>query len=269
MTPAEPAREHEIERPDGARIHWTERGSGQAVVILPALWSPPNIYAGLTEDLIRDRRVITYDPRGCGSSTADGPYDVGIDAADLEAVLDQAGSAAVAIGVGDGLNRAARVARRRPDLIHRLVAIAPSPAAILPRSELVGADVMGASESVVDMLLSLLDADPRTALRTMISAINPNLDERRLRERVESITGYVSTEAAAARARAWIADDVREDLRGLGDRLSIFFGGPDPLFEGALAQRFAELFPGARAEEVADGPVSRPDLTAARIRSLI
>jgi len=261
-------REHELERPDGAGIHWFERGSGAGVVILPALWSPPGIYQGLIEDLARDRRVITYDPRGSGRSTVTGPYVPAVDAADLEAVLDAAGSPVLAIGVADGLFRAARVAVSRPDLIHRLVSIAPSPAAILPRSELAGSGVMGASESVIDMLLTLLETDPRMALRTMISAVNPDLHEEQVRQRVDATGRYLRPDAAAARARAWIADDVRDELCGLGDRLSLIYGGPDPLFEGALARRFGELFPDARTVEVADGPVSRPELTAALVRSL-
>jgi pimeloyl-ACP methyl ester carboxylesterase len=268
VTPHEAAREHQLERPGGAVIHWAERGHGPLVVLLPAVWSHPDIYSALVEDLAHDRRMITYDPRGCGSSTHAGPYDVSVDADDLEALLEAAGPAALAMGVGDGLNRGARVAARRANLIHGLVALAPSPAAILPRSELAGSEVIGASESVIDLLLKLLDTDPRTALRTMISAINPDLDEERLRDRVEAVSSYVAQEAGAARARGWVEDDVRSELRALGERLSIFYGGPDPLFEGALPKRFAELFPQARAQEIADGPVSRPDLTAALIRSL-
>jgi pimeloyl-ACP methyl ester carboxylesterase len=268
VTRSTAAREHELERPDGARLHWTERGQGAAVLLLPAVWSPPGIYSGLIEDLARDRRVITYDPRGCGSSTRAGPYDASADADDLEALLDVSGPAALAIGVADGLNRGARVAAKRQDLIRRLMAIAPSPAAILPRTELAGIEVIGASESVIDVLLTMLDADPRAALRAMIAAINPDVDEAQLRARVEAVAEYVTQEAGAARARSWVEDDVRDDLRALGERLSIYYGGPDPLFERALPERFAELFPRARAEEIADGPVSRPDLTAARVRSL-
>jgi pimeloyl-ACP methyl ester carboxylesterase len=258
-----------VERPDGAEIHWEERGQGAlALVAHHTLWSYPGIYAGLIEDLSRDRRVITYDPRGCGSSTGGGPYDMEVDADDLEAVLESAGGGAVVIAVGDGLNRAARVAARQPALVSNLVAIAPAPAALLPRSELAGSDVIGASESVIDMLFKLLATEPRTALRTLISAVNPDLDESQLRERVDVVADYLSPDAAVARAYAWLEDDVRDLLRPLGARLWILYGGPDPFFEGTLATRVTELFPEAQIEEVADGPVSRPDLTAARVRRL-
>jgi pimeloyl-ACP methyl ester carboxylesterase len=258
-----------VERPDGVLLHWEAQGEGPVVMVVHhMLWSYPAIYALLLADLARDHRAVVYDPRGCGRSSRSGPYDVETDARDLEAVADAAGGGAVAIAIGDGLNRTARAAAARPDLIAHVIAIAPSPAALLPRGELQGSDVLGASESVIEMLLKMLSTDPRAALRTMIAAVNPDLDEEQLRERVDTVMDYLTPEGPAERATAWLEDDVRDHVRSLGDRLSILYGGPDPLFEGALQPRFAELFPEAHREEMADGPVSRPDLTAAYVRRL-
>jgi pimeloyl-ACP methyl ester carboxylesterase len=256
-------------RPDGAEIHWHEHGRGPIAMLAHlTLWSYPSIYEGLISDLSKDHRVVTSDPRGCGSSTARGPYDMDTDADDLQAVLEAAGGGAAAIAVGDGLNRAARVAARRPDLIAHLIAIAPGPSAILPRSELAGSGVLGASESVIEMLFQMMATDPRAALRTMISAVNPDLDEEQLRRRVDMSADYLKPEAAAARVHAWLEDDMSDHLRTVGDRLLILYGGPDPLFEGVLAGRARELFPDAQIVELADGPVSRPELTAAHVREL-
>ena len=100
-----------LQRPDGAEIHWEEQGEGPTVVLTHhTLWSYPAIYGDLIADLARDHRVIVYDPRGCGRSSRRGPYDADTDAGDLEAVAEAAGGAAVAIAVGDGVNRACRVA---------------------------------------------------------------------------------------------------------------------------------------------------------------
>jgi pimeloyl-ACP methyl ester carboxylesterase len=232
------------------------------------LWSHPGIYAGLVADLSRDHRVVVYDPRGCGRSSRRGPYDVETDAGDLQAVAEAAGRGAVVVAVGDGLNRTARAAAVRPDLISHVVAIVPGVAAVLPRGELKGSGVMGASESVIEMLLQMMTTDPRAALRTMIAAVNPDLDEDTLRERVDSVADYLTPEAASGRVHALLEDDARDLLRSLGDRLWILHGGVDPLFEGALATRVGELFPEAHVEEVTDGPVSRPELTAAVVRRL-
>jgi pimeloyl-ACP methyl ester carboxylesterase len=211
---------------------------------------------------------VVYDPRGYGGSTRRGPYDAATDAGDLEAVVAAAGRGAVAVAIGDGFNRVARVAAARRDLVSFVIALAPAAAALLPRAELEGSGVMAASESVIQMLFQMLAADPRAALRTLIANINPDLDEERLRERVEEVAAYGGLEPASERARAWLEDDVSAETRRLGDRLLILHGGVDPMFEGAMRARVAELFPAARIEEIADGAVSRPDITAAHVRAV-
>jgi pimeloyl-ACP methyl ester carboxylesterase len=256
-----------VERPDGVEIHWEAQGEGPLVVIAHQIvWSYPKVYVDLIDDLGRDHRVVLYDPRGCGQSSRRGPYDVETDADDLLAVVGAAGGRSVAIAVGYGYNIATRVASTRPDLISHVVAVAPAAAAMLPRSELKGSDVLAASDSVIEMVMQMMSAEPRSALRTVIAATNPELDERQLRERVGRIAAYISPDAVLDRARAWLEDDTTEQARILGDRLWILHGGTEALFEGALASRVAELYPKAHLEEVVDGPVSRPDLTAARVR---
>jgi pimeloyl-ACP methyl ester carboxylesterase len=258
-----------VKRPDGAEIHWESQGEGPTVLLTHhTLWSYPALYERLIADLASDHQVVVYDPRGCGQSSRAGPYDVETDAGDLAAVAEAAGGAAVAIAVGDGVNRAARVAAARPELIGALIAIVPGAAAVLPHSELEGSGVMAASDSVMDVLMQMMNTDPRAALRSVLTAINPDLDEDELRERVDRVAGYLTIEAAMARAVAFLEDDLSPHVKRLGERVWILHGGVDPLFEGALGARVAELFPRARIEGLADGPVSRPDLTAARVRSL-
>jgi pimeloyl-ACP methyl ester carboxylesterase len=258
-----------VKRPDGVEIHWESRGKGPTVLIAHhTLWSYPWVYEGLIGELARDREVVIYDPRGCGQSDDRGPFDLETDAGDLEAVLEAAGEASVVLAVGDGLNRSARVAAARPDLIAAVVAVVPGTAAVLPRAELQGSGVIAASDSVIDMLLQMMSTDPRAALRTLVTALNPDFGEAEVRERVDRVADYVSSEAAVGRAHAWLDDDLSAVVNALGDRVSILYGGPDPMFEGALDNRVAELFPDARLEPAANGPVSRPDLTAALVRRL-
>jgi pimeloyl-ACP methyl ester carboxylesterase len=258
-----------VERPDGAEIHWQARGEGPCVLVAHhTLWSHPGIYADLVADLARDHRAVLYDPRGCGRSSRRGPYDFETDAADVGALAEMLGGVAVAVAVGDGLSRVARVAPARPDLISDVVVIAPGPAAVLPRSELEGSGLMAASEAVIEVVLQMMRTDPRSALRTLIGAINPDLDENALRERVDAVADYLDAEAGVTRTTAWLEDDVSAQVQALGERFWILHGGTDPLFEGALGARVAELFPKARVEHLRDGPVSRPELTAAHVRRL-
>jgi pimeloyl-ACP methyl ester carboxylesterase len=258
-----------IERPDGVEIHWEERGRGPLVLIVhQILWSRPGVYAALIAELARDHKVVTYDPRGCGASTRRGPYDAETDAGDLLSVAEAAGGGAVALAVGYGYNVAVRVAAARRDVISAVISVQPAAAAVLPRSELRRADVMAGSDSVMEMLVAMMGSDPRTALRTVVAATNPGLPEEELRDRVVRASEYISAEAAHERAEAWLSDDPSDQARALGDGLWILHDAAEPLFEGALAARVAELYPEAHVEEMRGGPISTPELTAERVRRL-
>lgn len=258
---------HAVERPGGVEIRWEEQGSGPLVLIVhQILWSYPGVYADLIGDLARDHRVVTYDRRGCGASTRVGPYDAETDAGDLLAVTEAAGGQAVALAVGYGFNLAVRVAAARPDAISDVLCLQPAAAAMLPRSELKGTDVMAASDSVAEMLLRMMSTDPRAAIRTLLSAANPELGEQALRRRVAHAWEYVSHESTLARTHAWMDDDTSAQARALGGRLRILHGGREPMYEGALASHVAELYPEAHLEELPGGPISRPELMAARVR---
>ena len=258
-----------INRPDGAGLHWESRGDGPVVLLAHhTLWSHPAIYGGLLEDLARDHRVVVYDPRGCGASDRNGPFDPQTDADDLLAVVQAAGGSAAAIGIGDGFNRAVRAAFADPETVSEVFAVVPAAATVLPRSELQGSGVMAASEGVIEMILKLLETDPRAAMRTLITVANPELDEQQLRERVELVADYLSLDAATERARAWLEDDVSKETAALGERLWILHGSTEQLFEGALEARVVELFPKAHIEEIGGGAISRPELVAAAVRGV-
>jgi pimeloyl-ACP methyl ester carboxylesterase len=258
---------HAVERPDGVEIRWEEKGRGPLVLIVhQLLWSFPQVYAELIRDLARDHRVVTYDARGCGASTRRGPYDPETDAGDLLAVAEAAGGAAVAMAVGYGYNIAARVAAARLDAISDVLCVQPAAAAILPRSELRRADVIGGSDSVAEMLTKMMRTDRRAAVRTLLAAASPELGEDELRERVAHVATYVSPESTLERTEAWLADDASEHSRALGDRLRILHPETEPIYEGALKGRVAELYPEAHVEVVPGGPISRPELIAAWVR---
>jgi pimeloyl-ACP methyl ester carboxylesterase len=259
----------EVERRDGAEIHWEAQGRGPLVLVAhQMLWSYPAVYADLIGDLARDHLVVTYDPRGCGRSSRAGPYDVETDAGDLLAVADAAGGDALALAVGYGYSLVARVAAERRDLVSHVLSVTPAAATMLPRSELEGSGLMGASDSVIEMVTTMFGTDPRTALRTIIAATNPELDEATLRERVDRASAYISPESAFDRVQTWLNDDTSDLTRALGDRLWIVHGEAEPLFEGAFGARVRELYPEAHIEQLPGGPISRPALFAARIRRL-
>ena len=253
------------ERPDGARIHWEARGDGPLFVLCSSLTSPPAVYDALLDDLARDHRVVRWDPRGCGDSTPAGPWDMATDAGDLEAVVLQAGGAATALGMANGAHHAIRVAHGRPELVRWVVAPGGVP---LPLGSMRDSAGLGGSKSMVELLLSQARADPRAALRSMLASANQQLSEYEVRLRVDEFLAYSSREALIARGEAWAADDVYGPARALGDRLVSLPHGTNPWFPREAVRLARELLPEARIEELDDGPLSRPDLTAEAVRRL-
>lgn len=258
-----------LKRDDGVELHWEERGEGAPVVLAPYWSGHPSAHAPITEDLAQDHRVIRYDARGTGESTLQGPHDMETAAGDLVAVLEMAGGNAVVLALADSCPRASRVAAERPELIRGVVAPGSAP---VPLDALRGSDALLSSDTVIEAFIEMLATDYRGALRTLLRQTNPQMDESEVRERVAAQAEYCPAETAAARARAWFADDSLEAGRALGERLVIVYsddmGGAWLPHGGELADLLGELLPQARIQPVEDGITSRPDLTAAVIRDL-
>jgi pimeloyl-ACP methyl ester carboxylesterase len=252
-----------IRRPDGAEIWWEERGEGPLVVFAIQFFGMPSTFEGLINDLERDHRVVTYHVRGTGRSSREGPFDLDTDAADLRALIEELGPPAIVVALADGANRSVRLAVERPELVSHVLAPGGNP---LGRVAAQGTEALAASDAVVNALLGMLETDYRSGLRTMMDTANPQLDEEGLRERVNTTVDHVPHEVAVTRMRQWVNDDVAEESRALGDRLWIIEHGKNPWFPIEVARKTQELLPEARVEEVEDGPLSRPDLTAAFVR---
>jgi pimeloyl-ACP methyl ester carboxylesterase len=260
-----------VERPGRIQLHFEERGEGPLVVLVPYWSGHPGVYEGFLSHLEADHRVVTWDARGTGDSARTGPYDIATDKDDLEALLDRVGPAAATIGVGNSCNIAVHVGARRPDLVGAVLAFGAGPFA---QRDFEGSEAMIASESVIAAFLEMLQRDYRGALRTLLTATNPEMSEEELRERVSFQVSYCPQEAAIARVRAWAADDPTEAAARLGDRLWIFSSeAVAGTWLPPLAERrriMTRVMPDAHFQEIADdaGPVSRPDVTAAAIRRI-
>jgi pimeloyl-ACP methyl ester carboxylesterase len=258
-----------VSREGGVELHWEERGSGPLVVIAVHWSGHPSVFEPLIEQLVPDHRIVTYDARGTGSSTRVGPHDIATGAADLAAVANEAGGSAVVVTISEGCNRAVLAADREPGAIAAVVAPATVP---LPHQILGEADALVASDSVADGFIQMLETDYRAAQRTMMTSANPQLNEQQIRERVDLQVAYCPRETAVARVRAWREDDPRPAARALGDRLWLLstpqMAGPWWPVGPKLNALIAKHLPEARVEEVEDGVVSRPDLTAGVVRRI-
>ena len=253
-----------LRRPDGVELHWEEHGEGPLVVLAQPWAGYPEVFADLLDELGSDHRVVTYYPRGQGGSTRRGPYDPETDTADLEALIEAAGGPGVVIAMADASNRAARVAARRPDLVRAVVLPGGVP---LSRRVLEGTDSL-ASPAVLEALAQQFWSDYRGALRTVTASNNPQMSEDELRERVARTVDACPQDSSVPRFEAWIADDPEEEAAAAGDRLWILLTGDNPFFPLELVPRVRELLPRTHVEEVADGPLSRPDIAATVVRRL-
>jgi pimeloyl-ACP methyl ester carboxylesterase len=249
----------------GVQIHWDERGDGPLVVIANQFFSESWVFDGLISLLAEEHRVVTYDPRGTGRSSRQGPYEIEVDARDLLGLAEAVGPPAVVVGMGDGSNRAVHAAAARPDLIDAVVCAGGNP---VGATAVEGTDGLAGSESVLDALVSMMETDYRGALRTMIGTANPTFDEETVRMRVNSTCENCPQDVAAERMRSWIADNALEPARALGERLWILESGGNPWFPIEVARRSRALIPEAHIEEVADGALSRPDITVDVVRTL-
>ncbi len=254
-----------ISRPDGAELYWEERGEGPNVVIANQFFAPLAVFDGLLDLLVLHHRVVAYDMRGIGSSSLQGPYDMETDVEDLAAVIEATCDGPVVIAtMGDGSNRAVRMAAGRPELVRAVVCVAANP---VNRTAGQGGDGLAASDSVMEALQSMMETDYRGALRTMISTANPDMDADSVRTRVNASAEWCPQEAGAPRMRAWVADEAVETSRALGDRLWILEEETNPWFMETV-KRTAELLPEAHVHAVEKGAVSRPDIAAACISDI-
>jgi pimeloyl-ACP methyl ester carboxylesterase len=254
-----------IKRPDGVELHFDERGEGPPVVLCLGVMSYPPAWEELIAELARDHRVVVYDARGIGQSTRTGPYDRNTDAADLAAVAEHLGGGTVVITNANATNVAVQVAAERPELVEAVVAAGGSP---LGREALAGSEGLAASESVVAAMLEQLRNDYRGAMRTLVAGLNNQFDEDQVRERVGIQVEYTPQEAGLGRIEAWIEADAAEQGRALGDRLWLLNEGENLWFPGDMLDVMRELLPEAHIEEVAGGPLSRPDIVVDAVRQL-
>ncbi len=109
----------------GVRTHYTDQGSGDAVVLMHGGISGGDAWQGAVEALVGGYRVLVPERRGHGHTPdVDGDYTYPAMADETIAFLDQVvGGPAHLVGYSDGGIVALHVAIARPDLVRSLVPI--------------------------------------------------------------------------------------------------------------------------------------------------
>jgi pimeloyl-ACP methyl ester carboxylesterase len=251
--------------PDGVELHWEERGEGPLVILAGPFFGYPEVFEDLLAELARDHRVVVYHVRGTGSSSREGPYDPDVDAADLALLMQELGEPAVLLASGDGTLRAVRAFTQCPDLVVAVVSPGGNP---LGRRAARDTEGLAGSDSVIDALIGMMEVDYRSALHTMLATANPQLDEDEVRARLDRTVEHCPREAVLPRMRRWVEDNATEETRALGQRFWLLEHGLNPWFMIDTLDVTRELLPEAHIEQVEDGPLSRPDITAGVVRRL-
>jgi len=114
----------------GARIVFYEHGGGEITLLLvsPLAYGLATIQP-ILEQLCREFRIVTIDPRGSGASDPlTRPYHVEDHAKDVRAVIAELGGGpVVGVGISAGANMLFRLAHAEPSLFTALVALGTPP----------------------------------------------------------------------------------------------------------------------------------------------
>ena len=250
-----------LRRPDGATIHWEQRGEGPPLYALHnAMIAMPSTFAALYDDLSRDHRVVTCDPRGAGESSRDGRYDFDTDADDFAALIEEVGTPAILVAIGFNPLPLA-LAERAPESVAAVVLVGGLHQ--IP----IGAEARSLfdSESVTAAVRQMARTDPRALLRASITLGNPQLSEAEVHERLAAQLGYCPVEAWIARMDSYLGRDERQACAALGNRLWAIHW-TSPITPESPVEGLRGALPHAHIVETEDGPISRPDLIAAVVR---
>ena len=252
----------ELNRPDGAQIHWDQRGDGPVLHVLNSIvTATPTAFDTLLTDLAADHRVVTWDPRGGGRSSRDRPYDLATDAGDLTALIEHVGEPTVTISLGF-VPTSLVVAELRPELVAGVLMVGAGGLGLSGGSD---PDSILDSESVAAAFLQMAMTDPRGLQRAVIALGNPQLDDAGVRARMEAQLAYYPAESWVERAESYMTYDASRACAALGDRLWLVHWA-NPMSQGHPMEHMRAMLPDAHIVQLEDGPVSRPDLTAAVVR---
>jgi pimeloyl-ACP methyl ester carboxylesterase len=148
-----------VDRVNGTHLPYDVAGDGSGLVLIHGSWGDRSIFDELVPHLSAGLRVVTYDRRGHGESTA--PPDEGTlhdDIADAAALIENLGIApAFVAGTSSGANIAVRLAAARPDVVGKVAAHDPVFWSLLDASPDTKALAEGARRSL-DHVGDLLEA---------------------------------------------------------------------------------------------------------------
>ena len=235
---------------DGVRIAYAVLGEGEPVVFVHGLGYDRQGWGPLPKLLAEDFQIVLLDNRGVGESDVpEGPYAVSQMAADVVAVLDDAGiDTAHVFGVSLGGYIAQELAVTYPERLRKLVLASTAPGGT--RSHPMPAAGLEAFGRFPTMDR---DAGLRLMVENSLGAHGvrerPELTDEIYRYRLErapSLAGW------QAQAYAGATFDGYDRAAAIKAPTLVLQGGADTVVDPRNGELLAELIPGARLEMIAD-----------------
>lgn len=258
---------------DGARLHYVEAGSGPAILIIHGLGGQLRHFSyALLERLSGTHRVVLVDRPGAGHSPRVAGYGIGDHAALIARFIEELGiDRPIVVGHSFGGAVALALALDHPDLVRRLVLIAPlsQPMMVVhqPFKAFLAAPLWLREAACKTIAVPLgLVVRPRAQRATFWpEPIAPDFDQAAggalvLRPATLS-AGFEEISTAAVQLT-----QMAERYSQLRMPVSILFGRGDQVLDPAIhGQRTADAIPQARLTLIDGGhmtPVTQPDLVA-------
>jgi pimeloyl-ACP methyl ester carboxylesterase len=231
--------------------YYEEAGSGEPLLMIMGLSGDLQAWALQAPALARKYRVITYDNRGAGRTSApDKPYSISQMAGDAVALLDALGiQKAHVLGFSMGGYVAQELAITHPERVEKLILLATAPSIdgygrVAVRNWMNVRRSNMSREQVVrytsQFLYSaeLLDDDARYERAIQNNLANP----------------YAQQDHAFIRqAEAVLAFDARERLANVKSPALVLAGKEDILVPPRNGERLAKLIPGATLKTLSGG----------------
>ena len=234
----------------GVKIGYELTGDGDPLVLVHGLAYDRSGWGRLPDLLAQRFRVLLVDNRGVGESDApDGPYAVSQMAADVAAVLDDAGIEQTHLfGVSLGGYIAQEFALTYPQRVRKLVLVSTAPGG--PKSHPMPAAGLEAFGKYPTMER---EAGLRLMVENSLGARGvrdvPGLADEIFAYRLE----HAPTLAAwQAQAYAGATFDAHDRIGAIATPTLVIQGGADNVVDPRNAELLADLIPNASAEIVAD-----------------
>ena len=220
---------------DGCRVHWESTGSGTPVLLIMGAVYSSRMWFPTVPALSQRHRVITFDNRGTGKSTATRVASIGDMAADALAVLDAAGAQTAHVyGVSLGGVVAQEVALQAPERVRSLTLGCTG---ILTRDK-------PRAPGLVNLMLRVTPRSVLYGRASFGSACPPDraAAAREVLRRNVAKRGALVAQQNALRAYAVDVEAIAKlDMPAL-----VLHGTEDPLVPLAWGQELAETLPDAR-----------------------